>query len=139
MDTHYPATASQPLVVASVLICPGLHAEPILVHSVKHCKNQPCTHIAGLLQNTVEVIQPQRKKGRSNPDQACNSTTGLSCQACIQAGHSAVTGVLAVAGDAARLLQWACCAPAAVATFEMATALLAWANELCQMSSGAVQ
>jgi len=94
---------------------------------------------AGLLQSTVEVIQPQRKKGRSNPDQTCTSTTGLACQACIQAGHSVVTGVLAVAGDAARLLQWACCTPAAVATFEMATALLAWANELCQMSSGAVQ
>ena len=92
-----------------------------------------------LLQTTAEVIEPQRKKGRSNPDQACTSMTGLSCQACIHAGHSVVTGVLAVAGDAARLLQWACCIPAAVATFEMATALLAWANELCQMSSGAVQ
>ncbi|KAL0037621.1 hypothetical protein WJX77_005190 [Trebouxia sp. C0004] len=85
--------------------------------------------------NTVAVIEPRRKKGRSNPDQACTSTTGLSCQACIQAGHSVVTGVLAVAGDAARLLQWACCTPAAVATFEIATALLAWAHELCQMSS----
>lgn len=95
--------------------------------------------VAGLLQNAVEVIEPRRKKGRSNPDQACTSTTSLSCQACIQAGHSVVTGVLAVAGDAARLLQWACCTPAAVATFEMATSLLAWANELCQISSGAVQ
>ncbi|DBA71994.1 TPA: hypothetical protein ACH3X2_010737 [Trebouxia sp. C0005] len=90
--------------------------------------------VVGLM-NTVEVIEPRRKKGRSHPDQACTSTTGLSCQACIQAGHSVVTGVLAVAGDAARLLQWVCCAPAAVATFETATALLAWANELCQMSS----
>ncbi len=98
-----------------------------------------CALTAGLLQNTVEVIEPHRKKGRSHPDQACTSTAGLSCQAYIQAGHSVVTGVLAVAGDAARLLQWACCTPAAVATFEMATALLAWANELCQMSSGAVQ
>ena len=94
---------------------------------------------AGLLQHPVEVIEPRRKKGRSRPDQACASAMGLSCQACIQAGHSVVTGVLAVAGDAARLLQWACCTPAAVDTFEMATALLAWANELCQMSSGALQ
>jgi len=28
----------------ATVICPGLHAEPILVNNVKHCQNQPCTH-----------------------------------------------------------------------------------------------
>ena len=85
------------------------------------------------LQASAEVIEPRRKKGKSIPHRD-SSETALPPRECIQLGHAVVQGVLAVAGDAARLLQWDCDTTPAVATLSLASASLSWANELCRTS-----
>ena len=89
------------------------------------------------LQACTEALEPPRKKGRASADHGGGSTgNALSPRGCIQAAHAVVQGVLAVAGDAARLLQWECHTPAGVATFDLAVAMLTWAEELSQSSAG---
>lgn len=87
------------------------------------------------LQASAEVVEPRRKKGKSIPHRD-SSETALPPRECIQLGHTVVQGVLAVAGDAARLLQWDCDTTPAVATLSLASASLSWANELCRTSPG---
>ena len=64
------------------------------------------------------------------------STPCVHSRDCVQAGHAVVQGVLAVAGDAARILQWGHDAPAAVATFSLVASLLLWTKQLCELTSG---
>ncbi len=89
-----------------------------------------------VMQTAAEVMEPRRKKGKPTLHQGHANAEALSPRDCVQAGHAVAQGVIAVAGDAACLLRWDCGAPAAVATFGLASALLSWANELCQGTSG---
>ena len=91
-------------------------------------------HLA--LQTSTEVIEPQRKKGKKSARHGSETTPARCPGACVQAGHAVAEGVLAVAGDAIRILQWGVATPAAVSTFDLATAMLHWAQQLHSMTPG---
>ena len=88
------------------------------------------------MQASAEAPEPRRKKGKptAQSNQECSAADAP--QEWLKAAHAVVQGVLAVAADAARLLQWDCHHPAAVATFALAGKLLTWAAELCNANSG---
>lgn len=88
------------------------------------------------MQASSEVIQPQRKKGRKGSRQAPSAAPALRPCDCIQAAFNAAQGVLAVGGDAARLLCWGPSTPAATATLSLAVAMLKWSKDLQETMPG---
>ena len=88
------------------------------------------------LQASTEVIEPQHKKGRKGSRQASGVVPALRPGDCIQAVFIVAQGVLAMGGDAARLLQWGSSTPAAAATLSLAIAMLKWAKYLHEVSPG---
>ena len=88
------------------------------------------------MQASSEVIEPQRKKGRKGSRQAPSTAPALRPYDCIQAAFKTAQGVLAVGGDAARLLQWGPSTPAATATFSLAVAMLNWSKDLRHIMPG---
>ena len=72
------------------------------------------------------VQEPRRKKGRAESNASISSNGS---QSLVQICHEVAQALLAVAGDACCILQWSCGAAPAVATFELAHALMQWTNE----------
>ena len=88
------------------------------------------------MQASSEVIEPQRKKGRKGSRQAPSTAPALQPRDCIQAAFNAAQGLLAVGGDAARLLRWGSSTPAATATLSLAVAMLKWSKDLPEIIPG---
>lgn len=99
----------------------------------------PLLHAARMtLQTSAEVIQPKRKKGRTGSRQGSDAAPALRPRDCVQAVFKLAQGVLAVGGDAARLLHWGAPTPALAATFSLAVALLRWAKDFHGISPGVI-
>lgn len=113
---------------------PSVHAPPFPVRAAL-----PLLHAAHMtLQTSAEVVQPKRKKGKTSSRQGSDAAPALWPGDCIQAVFKLAQGVLAVGGDAARLLHWGAPTPALAATFSLAVALLRWSKDLHGCNPGLI-
>ena len=86
-----------------------------------------------MLQAFTALQPPSRKKGKAESTARVMSS---SSQSFIHACHEVAQSLLAVAGDVCCILQWSCAAAPAVATFELAHAMMQWASDLSSANLG---